>query len=736
MKLSIFLTALAAALTAVQGQQARSGEVLDKARKDALEAEFETTAHWMRLLDATAESLSTTPPTRDPTPWPTPSLTLPPNPTVMPTPVPPTTASPSPVPPTPPPAQLPSPSPAPTPDSAPTPAPTGVCDIDVDINCTALVPGFDSGVACSDIPPIQGEEKVCTCPDCAKELRFVYTANPCGSLGGCIDSPGPSNGTSIQFFPCNSGNVTIAQPVTPGELIEITLGDTCLPTCMDVNINSASNEIVQSFRIDTSCSGGRGLQLKDSFASIDFVGYSCDETDINDCFVDVFYSVEACNEGTADEFLYEFELNLDGAIVNLLSGTPVNLTSGACYIDFVVAVIDRCTAAEYTATITANSTDPETNEPYPCEDSGELTIVIPPTTIPPTPSPTPFPSIPPTPSPTPFPSIPPTPSPTPLPAPSSPAPSSTDCLIDVVIVPECPVVGCEWNRCLERPFRMEFRFVPAPCEATTLRRCATPDDNTCTCERNRTLASDEWAEQKVFCTDDPDGAGVIVPDYRDAAIRPDVQTFWIVATPERDPSVIYFEGPVDFGNAVVPGDNRFNATDPNLERVEANSYLRLYSADPLAGGVQLQEVLFHSSCSQELWLFDIFGSFQLVEFEALLTGVTGSFENVELAFDLNLSIDTLDGSLALEFLSLTLLPAIPGLVPPQVQDFVVDGATIPPPFTADWDISIIPEVDYIVVTTIGGVRPDGVGCFEVGQQPITCPRVIIPGELPPAGRML
>ena len=723
MKLSIFLTALAAA----QGQQQMSSRMVDEAGKDTLEVE--TTAHWMRLLDATAESLSTSPPTRDPTPEPTPLLSLTPTPTPSPVPTPvPTTgsASPSPVPPTPPPAQLPSPSPAPTPvlTPAPTPAltpaptpipaPAGVCDLDVNINCTALVPGIDSGIACSDIPPIEGEEKFCTCPDCVKELRLVYTANPCGSLGGCIDSPGPTNGTIIEFFPCNSLNATFSQPVTPGELIELTLGDTCLPTCMDVKIASASNDIVQSFRIDTSCDGGRGLELKDSYASVDFVGYSCDENDINDCFVDAFYSVEACNEGTTDEFLYEFELNLDGAITDLLTGTPVNLTAGACYIDFVVTVIDRCTAAEYTAIITANSTDPVTNEPHPCEDSEELTVVIPVDTMPPTPSPTPFPT------------------------PSSPAPSSTDCLIDVVIAPECPVVGCEWNRCLERPFRMEFRFVPAPCEATTLRRCATPDDNTCTCERNRTLASDEWADQKVFCTDDPDGVGVTIPDYRDVAIRPERETFWIVASPQRDPSVIYFEGPVDFGNAVVPGVNRFNATDPNLQRVEANSYLRVYTADPLAGGVQLQEVLFHSSCSEELWLFDIFGSFQLVEFEALVTGVTGSFENVEFAFNLNLAIDTLDGSLALEFLSLTLLPVVPGLVAPQVQDFVVDGVTIPPPFTADWGVSIIPEVDYIVIATIGGVRPDGVGCFEVGEQPVTCPRVIIPGELPPQGlgRML
>jgi hypothetical protein len=277
---------------------------------------------------------------------------------------------------------------------------------------------------------------------------------------------------------------------------------------------------------------------------------------------------------------------------------------------------------------------------------------------------------------------------------------------------------------------MEFRVTPAPCAASALNRCQLETDNTCACDRNRTLEAEEWPDQKYFCTDDPDGAGVTIPDYREFANRPVSETFWIVATPENDPSVLYFNGPIEFGTEAPLGANVFNATDPNLERVEANGFLRLYTANPAEGGVQLQEVLFHSSCSQELWLFDVFGSFQLIEFEGLNSGVIGSFETVNLEFSINLDANSGDGSsLLLDFFSITLVTATPGLLLPQTQEFTVDGISIPPSFVTDWDVSITPEVEYIAITTIGG-NINGNDCFDVSQTPIFCPRVITPGETP------
>ena len=278
---------------------------------------------------------------------------------------------------------------------------------------------------------------------------------------------------------------------------------------------------------------------------------------------------------------------------------------------------------------------------------------------------------------------------------------------------------------------MEFRVVPAPCEATILNRCELENSDTCACNRNRTLIAEEWEDQKVFCTDDPDGVGAQIPDYRLFENRPELETFWIVATPEKDPSVIYFEGPIEFGTLAPPGSSTFNATDPALERVEANSFLRIYTGDPaLTGSVQLQEILFHSSCSQELWLFDLFGSFQLVEYEAVQSGITGSFDSVNLEFTIELDATTVSGSLVMDFFEITLLTTIPGLLLPQVQEFDVNGTAIPPAFAVDWDVTIAPEIQYTAVTSVGG-SINGATCFDVMEQSIFCPRVIIPGETPP-----
>ena len=278
---------------------------------------------------------------------------------------------------------------------------------------------------------------------------------------------------------------------------------------------------------------------------------------------------------------------------------------------------------------------------------------------------------------------------------------------------------------------MEFRVVPAPCSATKLNRCEVDPADVCACNRNRTLIADEWEDQEFFCTDDPDGVGVEIPDYTLVENRPELETFWIVASPQRDPSVIYFSGEIQFGTLAPPGSNTFNATDPNLQRVEANSYLRLYTGNPaLPGSVQLQEMLFHSSCSQELWLFDLFGAFQLIEYEARVTGITGSFDSVNLEFLLDLNAEAVSGLLVMDFFSVTLLPADVGLFEPQVQEFDVNGTVVPPTLNVTWQASIAPEIEYIVVAEVTG-NINGAECFDTLEQRFNCPRVIVPGQTTP-----
>jgi len=127
---------------------------------------------------------------------------------------------------------------------------------------------------------------------------------------------------------------------------------------------------------------------------------------------------------------------------------------------------------------------------------------------------------------------------------------------------------------------------------------------------------------------------------------------------------------------------RFNATGPGGAQVDANTYMELDSVSNGGPGTLLQQVLFHSSCSQQLYLLDIFGSFQLIEFQNTVQGVVGFGINPTVEFSINLNAGAIGTTqpLTLEFLSVVVLSGVPGLLPPQVEQFNVSGTTIPPSF--------------------------------------------------------
>jgi hypothetical protein len=140
----------------------------------------------------------------------------------------------------------------------------------------------------------------------------------------------------------------------------------------------------------------------------------------------------------------------------------------------------------------------------------------------------------------------------------------------------------------------------------------------------------------------------------------------------------------------------------------------------------LQQVLFHSSCSQQLYLLDIFGSFQLIEFESTNQGVIGFGISPSVGFTLALNAAVNDGPLTLDFLSIVVLSET-GLLPPQIFNFEVAGRVIPPPFTTDATVNLVIGQPFNVITTIGG-RIDGLGCFDVSNSTIQCDATIEPGD--------
>lgn len=145
------------------------------------------------------------------------------------------------------------------------------------------------------------------------------------------------------------------------------------------------------------------------------------------------------------------------------------------------------------------------------------------------------------------------------------------------------------------------------CDESILRRCPGIDPDSCDCIRNVTLPAEDWASMKFDCQDFNGGP------------QREIGTYYVIAISEKDDSAIYFQGTIDWPGA------QFNATDPDLERFDPATLLQLfdYDAETETIGPLLQEVLFHSSCSEPLYPSDVFGSFQLIEFENNEQGVVG-----------------------------------------------------------------------------------------------------------------
>lgn len=119
---------------------------------------------------------------------------------------------------------------------------------------------------------------------------------------------------------------------------------------------------------------------------------------------------------------------------------------------------------------------------------------------------------------------------------------------------------------------------------------------------------------------------------------------------------------------------------------------------------------------------DIFGSFQLIEFQSE-SQLVGFGVNPEIAFGMNLDLE--GSTLNLDFLSLAVLPDQAGLILPQILEFDVSGISMPPAYNASAGVTLIPDQDFIVISTVAGTL-DGKACFDISQSKINCPGIVEP----------
>lgn len=238
----------------------------------------------------------------------------------------------------------------------PSSAPSRICEIDSSFRCLTE----EDQTPCEDIT---GEENLtCFCADCVQSLQFIYNGNSCddnaGPFGTCSDiiSPLPE----IARILVTSANGALFDDIVElGDSFTVTSADGCLPEGLSVFIQAAdgSGFVFQSLFLDASCDADSGLELLDTFGSLEFVGFGCDEFDFRSCFVDVVYFLRTCNDDAVDDLiLFNMDFALNETQRNLLpGGVPLILEPAQCFQSFLPFVVERCMPREYVASVFARA---------------------------------------------------------------------------------------------------------------------------------------------------------------------------------------------------------------------------------------------------------------------------------------------------------------------------------------------------------------------------------------------
>jgi hypothetical protein len=174
---------------------------------------------------------------------------------------------------------------------------------------------------------------------------------------------------------------------------------------------------------------------------------------------------------------------------------------------------------------------------------------------------------------------------------------------------------------------------------------------------------------------------------------------YIKVTALGDEGVIYHEDWVQVGT-------QYNLTLPDGEdKVVANMNITIYNTNITLPAFQLQNLRYHSSCSSNLFLKDVFGASQLVEWENA-QGIITCFAVAEFTFDLEIPIDiegdniTLTSGISVtNFGIFNLTDQVAGMT-------LTPGATLSLSF--NYSIDLTTRMRYTGLTTITGVTDEGV----------------------------
>jgi hypothetical protein len=182
-----------------------------------------------------------------------------------------------------------------------------------------------------------------------------------------------------------------------GDEITFSAVGTCIPDTLAVTISIPTGAVTQSFTVDSSCDGGRGLILLEDYGAFESYGYSCSATDTHMCSVEVAYGLKVCNTGIDAQNVYEFFLKETESIsgeevicdlIEQADPADLALDPDECYYETKTAILNRCAESNYCVDVSANATNPITGIPKNCPGADQMKFGWPgPPEVPPTPFP-------------------------------------------------------------------------------------------------------------------------------------------------------------------------------------------------------------------------------------------------------------------------------------------------------------------------------------------------------------
>jgi len=317
---------------------------------------------------------------------------------------------------------------------------------------------------------------------------------------------------------------------------------------------------------------------------------------------------------------------------------------------------------------------------------------------------------------------------------------------------------------------MKMRYGGGGCYNTNFRRCPTrnpdltpelPNPDPCTCTKEE-LPCDQW-NNKNTCEDFNGGGAVCnsVDQFCANGQKNTNPTPGCGPPPSFQNHSVYIEA---FGSDELyfSGQVWVNRTWEAVtagEKVEANTDIFTYEwVEGVGKGALIQHVVFHSSCSQELYLTDQFGAQQLLEFDSFCdvscndpgckevvgpNGVTFGRRRISLfkegAANLELSLEagSVDAQRVKLDQALGLFTPADFSSPTQFVNFTnVVGVVVPPSVTLipEEDPQLSVDMNYTLGAIVSGflesdpTKP----CQQVEQAELLCEKVrVLPCDCPP-----